>query len=448
MMNYQRAHRYTRGQVAIMTAVFFVMISSTIIIGMSAPIYKQTKNANEFFGSRESYYLSEALNEDLVYRLMVGRTVPNSTSLTINGYTATGTIVTTASGKEVITAGNRRNSLRRIHTILSDSTVGVAFNYGLQTSHGGLILENTSSIIGNVYSNGTVTGTDNYIYGDVVSAGSTGLINNIIATGSAYAKSITNSDICGDAYYQSIDAASLSFLNSPTVGKCGSPTTPGTAYPGSSDQPHRDLPITDEQIEDWEAAAEQGGTISTCTGGNYTIDTDVNLGPVKITCNLIITNDPVVTLYGNVWVTGNITIQNTSIVRVAASLGNKSVVMVADNPSATTTSSKITLENSTVFSGSGTPGSHLLLISQNGSAENGGSTVAIDIRNTVTGDLLVYARHGEIQLAQNISLKEVTAYKTKLKNSAQIVYESGLANLLFNSGPSGGYEIQGWREIK
>jgi hypothetical protein len=60
----------------------------------------------------------------------------------------------------------------------------------------------------------------------------------------------------------------------------------------------------------------------------------------------------------------------------------------------------------------------------------------------------VYAAHGEVQLANNISLKEVTAYRIRLKNSAEVIYETGLASLLFNSGPGGGYSISSWAEIE
>ena len=49
-------------------------------------------------------------------------------------------------------------------------------------------------------------------------------------------------------------------------------------------------------------------------------------------------------------------------------------------------------------------------------------------------------------LSNTISIKEASAYKIQLSNSAKIIYETGLANLLFTSGPSGGYSIESWRE--
>ena len=60
----------------------------------------------------------------------------------------------------------------------------------------------------------------------------------------------------------------------------------------------------------------------------------------------------------------------------------------------------------------------------------------------------MYAAHGEIRIKQSLTLKEVTAYKIRLQNSAEVIYESGLASLLFTSGPGGGFEVSSWGEIE
>jgi len=434
------------GQVAIMAVLFFMMISSTIIIGMSAPVYRELRNVNVFSDSRSSYYLTESLTEDFVYRLLNGRTVGVTNSINIDGNIATGTVTTISDTKEVITSGKWRQQTHRIRVLLLGSTSNISFNYGLQAGRGGIQLENTSSVNGNVYSNGPVIGSvsKNVIYGDLISAAVGGRIEDIIATSSVYANTIVDSEICGDAHYQNIDADSTDFLDNPSAAKCGTPTTPGTAYPGSSDQPEREFPISDEMINVWKSSAEMGGVISSpCP---YIINANANVGPSKINCDLIIEGDPIVTLYGNVWVKGNINIKNTADIRVAPSMNGKSVVIIADDQTASTTKGRVVLENSTVFNGQGT-GSYILMISQNGSAENGGPNVAINASQSVGGDLLIYAPHGEILLQNTVNLKEVTAYRTHLLNSAQVIYKTGLANLLFNSGPAGGYDIDMWREI-
>ena len=88
------------------------------------------------------------------------------------------------------------------------------------------------------------------------------------------------------------------------------------------------------------------------------------------------------------------------------------------------------------------------MLSQNKDAEQGGSEQAIDVKNSVNGDLLVYAGHGEIRLQNSINVKEVSAYRIRLKNSAEVRYETGVASLIFTAGPTGGYTLDKWREVE
>ena len=73
--------------------------------------------------------------------------------------------------------------------------------------------------------------------------------------------------------------------------------------------------------------------------------------------------------------------------------------------------------------------------------------MAIEVQNSASGRMLLYAGHGEILLANNVSLKEVTGYKIHLKNFAEVIYETGLISLLFTAGPSGTFNINSWEEI-
>ena len=83
----------------------------------------------------------------------------------------------------------------------------------------------------------------------------------------------------------------------------------------------------------------------------------------------------------------------------------------------------------------------------NNSALNGGPEKAINIKNTVSGEFLLYAPHGEISLLNSGDIREVTGYRVYLGNVANVIYEIGLANLLFESGPGGSWEINVWEEI-
>ena len=216
-------------------------------------------------------------------------------------------------------------------------------------------MENSSQIAGNVFSSGPIAGENsNLVKGDIISAGPAGTINGVHATGTVYAHSISNSDIDKDAYYATISNT----------------TVDGVEYPNSPDQATSSLAITDAMIEAWKAAAAVSVISSPCP---YNIKDDITIGPVKINCNLEISGSPTITIAGPVWVNGNIEIDNSPTIKLASSLGANSVAVIADNPSNRTTSSKIELGNSTQFQNSGTEGSYILFVSQNNSAQNGGS---------------------------------------------------------------------------
>lgn len=446
-----------RGQAVLTVVVFLLSIGMSIIYGVVSPTLKQSAVAENLIQAGQSYATSESGIEDVIYRLKKGMQVGTTEVLMVASSTATTTV--TAIGSSEKTLISTGDSLGRIRTNSANLAVanGVSFNYGVQVGNGGFFIENSSKVVGNIYANGPVFGENsNLIKGDVVSAGYWGLIENVNATGTIYAHKIRNSSVGKDAYYQSI--------YNTTVG--------GVKHAGSVDQPSAALPISDTTISAWEQDALAGGTISyPCP---YTITSNRTIGPVKITCDLVISGNPTVTLNGPVWVSGDIRIRNTPIIKVSSTLGTKSVAVIADNPnrrhhddqhdSSNYGESQISIENSPTFQGSGSIGSYILLVSQNNDAESSWdnwwndwygnewhswwSAPAIDVANSAQGAVLLYAGHGEVLLEDNVSVKEVTAYRVHLKNSAQVTYETGLASLLFTSGPSGAWTVKGWKETQ
>ncbi len=423
--------RNSGGQAMFIAAIFFLAISLTVVLGVVAPVMNQVESARSLPKSARSFYVAEGATQDVLYRLIKSIPVDAVETITYGSGVAVATTTTVFDGKQVVSSGNQDSFVRKSSAHLFTGA-GASFNYGVQSGEGGIHLKNTSLVVGNISANGPVTGENsNLVKGDVISAGQSGLIDGVHATSSAYAHTIRNSTIDRDAYYQTISNT----------------TVLGTLHPGSSDQATSSLPIGDAQIEVWKNDAAAGGSV-TCSGGIYSVSGSVSLGPKKIPCTLKIDGSDQITLLGHVWVEGDIEISNTASVRVGASVGEKSIAIIADTPANPTTSGKIRLKNSATFSGSGHPNSFVLFISQNTSAESGGSTSAIEVENSVSGKLLVYAPHGEIILQNSVSLKEVTAYKLTLLNSAKVIYETGLANLLFSSGPAGGYTFDSWREVE
>ncbi len=427
-----------RGYIIIFNTIIFMAIIVIILIGVVSPIISNYSAAQSSMFSTKAFLLADSATEDAIYRLKNSKNIavsPATQNINLSQGTSTIIVTNTSTGK-TITVNSVSGAYQKNTRVNVSLGTGISFHYGIQSGNGGFVMQNSSTVTGNVFSNGTVTGDGNFIYGDVISASSTGLISNINATGTVYAHTLQNSTVGRDAHYTSID----SFTNTHVS---------GTKYPSSTDQPLADLPITDAQINEWENDATIEGGTATCSGGAYTINSAQSLGPLRIPCNLNINGTAggyTVTIEGPIWVEGNITVSQKALLVMSPSLGSNNVAIIADNKSASTTSSIISLSNKASFQGSGTAGSYVFMISQNSSAERGGSTNAIEIGQS-SNALVGYAIHGLITLAQSVSLKEVTAYKIVLTQSSNVLYDTGLPNTLFESGPGGGYNLIDWTEI-
>ena len=137
----------------------------------------------------------------------------------------------------------------------------------------------------------------------------------------------------------------------------------------------------------------------------YRITANVTLGPKKINCDLEISNNPIVSISGPIWVVGDITFKNNSVVKIDSSLG------------------------------------------RNGGVNN--STVnAIELNNTAQGDVILYTNGGRVSIGNYSKLRSVTGWQISLKNSAQLLYDEGLENSLFDTGPGGSWSVESWKEVE
>ncbi len=436
------------GQAVLIFALFFIFIISSISLSFTNAVLRQfSTNDADVVDSRSSITVAEVGGEDAYYRLLTNKNIVSPTYFMLNSNTVDTTVTDVNANEKTITSvgassGNNRVRKNEIKIIRG---VGASFHYGVQMGAGGINLQNSSSIDGNVYASGTITGTgSNSVTGDVISAGATGSISGVHLSGNAYAHNISNSIIDQDAYYQSIGTSTVS----------GVATCAGNSHchPGSVDQPTVPLPMTDAMITALENVAIAGGS-ETCAGGpsgTYSISSNITIGPRVIPCNLSITAGTV-TLTGPILVQGNVTISNSATVIVSASNMDASMAVIAHG-SNVSTSSKITLSNNATFLGQNSnpnfKTSYVVFISQNSNGEGGGSTDAINIQNSVSGDILAYAIHGNLTIQNSANVTAVTAYKTIAKNNIVVNYNKGLVSTLFSTGPSGAWQIKSWKEIK
>ncbi|MFA6519320.1 MAG: hypothetical protein WCT41_00635 [Candidatus Paceibacterota bacterium] len=434
-MNHSFFVHYKKGQIILLALVLagvFAMVS-TALVGFVNSYGRAERVA---VASAQALAIAEGALENTIGKLNQNPAYAGETNTVLGGGTFTVTLTTIdTQTKRVTVTASVPNNTTPMATKVIKANVGInnsaiSFHYGIQSGNGGFFMDNSSLVRGNVFSSGSVIGTSqNMIYGDVISSGASGLVYGIHATSSVYAHSIGNASestiVDKDAYYATTKTNT---------------TVTGTSHPGSPDQPVVDLPISDDQINQWEETAAAGGTV-TCSDGSYNISSgSESLGPVKIPCDLDISGSAVVTIQGHIWVTGNIVVQNSATVKMDPALGATNVAIIADNPANRLTSSTIKVKNTATFEDSGTPGSFVFLISQNNSAETGGSEEAFELSNSASA-LVAYAAHGLIPLENTVSLKEATAYKIRLKNSANVTYDSGLPSAVFQTGPGGSWSF-------
>ncbi len=300
---------------------------------------------------------------------------------------------------------------------------GAVFKYGTQAGQGGFEFKNNSYVTGNIYSNGNIIGSNGaYLTGDAFVAGSTGLISNMrvgfSGVGSAHVHTITGSTVTGTIYCQ---------IGSGNNKACNT---------SEEDPPEEDLPISEDDITQWETDATAGGT----TVGNVTISTPTTMGPRKIVGDLTINST--LTIADTIYVTGTITITGT--VKLNASYGATSGIIIADGV--------IDIGNGVVFTDSGTAGSYIMLLS-NSTCDSSVtispcfSKSAIEVNNNSTISI-VNAQKGTVSFSNNAQVKESVGNKVELRNNVHISYGTGVISVGFTSGPSGSWVIDSWVESR
>ena len=204
-----------------------------------------------------------------------------------------------------------------------------------------------------------------------------------------------------------------------------------------ADPPYINYPISDATIAGWKNDAAAGGIYSgTYNTPNYGTS---SLGPEEITGDLNVTGSNTLYITGTLWVKGNITVSGSAKIVLDPSYGSSSGIIVADG--------WLDLEGSGQLNGDGQTGSYILFVTTSNCTSSTCSHNAIDISGAA-GSVVLNAQNGTISFSGSASAKEATAYKMKLSGATTVNYETGLTNVNFVSGPSGGWNIKSWKEVK
>lgn len=450
--------QHNKGAAVLVFVIFFLVASAVLVYGIAQGAYSDLVQYRTLEESKEVFFAVEAGIEDAIHRHRNNKNYSSTETFSLGSVAVDATRAVVTDHFELNFTGTRGDIIRKGYLEFTIGA-GASFSYGLQSDVGGIFMENSSSVVGNIYSNGTVEGTGvgdgNDVFGTVISAGPTGYVEGIHATGSVYANEIVDTVVDKNAYCDTIDQSNVSgllFCNTVTA------TFPNPADgPGPAPQPTTTLPLSDADIEEQKAAAAAGEVIDAtdprCSGGTWIINSSTTTGPAKIECDVEIrTSGTIWTLTGQIWIEGDLTVGvGQPTVAIDSSLTGKAITLIVDNEADRITSSKIDMNNKASFVGAGDE-SYIILISQNtdeeGAGAGPGGEIAIDSGQSSVGDVLLYASHGEIVIGQSGQFVGVAGRLLHLKNTAQIIYETGAISLQFPDGPGGGYVIGEWIEVE
>lgn len=407
-------------------AAFYITIlilSIVFVIGVSVYIltYGQQKIIKEVVKSGQAYYAAEAGIEDGLLKLAKKMSWSSPFILKVENSTSTVEISNIVGGSRIITStGNYSNRIRKLRIVYEISSKGLSFYYGAQVGEGGVEMQDSSKIDGNAFSNGSVIN----LSGNPEITGTIKIAKN--------GNRLEGLKIGKDAYtYKCLNSEILGKLVSATSTNCSAnsyETLSGEIATSS-------LPITESQIQDWKNEAISDGTITSLVVSGKQ---EISLGPKKIEGNLTVQDQAKLKLTGTIWVTGQITIQNNGQIFLDNNAyGNKSGAIISDG--------KITVQDRAIISGSGEAGSYLMLLSTLDSVLSG--QMAVVIQNSPQLDI-IYAPRGRILLQDSISLREVSGWGLRLQNTAKVIYEAGLEDANFTSGPGGSWQVTDWKEVQ
>ncbi|MDZ4260623.1 MAG: choice-of-anchor R domain-containing protein, partial [Candidatus Sungbacteria bacterium] len=160
------------GYAAITSAIFTLAISLTIISAFTFFTLQEVNTNRAYVKSIDAHYISESGIEDAAYRIITGKQIASSQDLGVGSGITTVSVTTSGTIRTIRSEGIHDSYQRNLETTVDVTTSAVNFHYGVQVGDGGLTMDKDVQIIGNIYSNGNVTGTTNdTVTGDVIVAG-------------------------------------------------------------------------------------------------------------------------------------------------------------------------------------------------------------------------------------------------------------------------------------
>lgn len=336
--------------------------------GVDYAIWKLNKNAGNFYGDGTEV----AVGTTGTFFVTVEDDSPNFKTIRSTGFIPD-------------FANKRAQSAVEVQVYVGGETI--AFNYAVQIGIGGIVMSNSATINGNVYSNGP-----------------DGALKSI--------QGYNSSTITGDAF-------AVGTISTPD------PWVQGTKH---QNQQASQMPTVDYAY--WKDKADDGGIID-CASQPAQCDLNSGttpIGPKKYVGNFYLSNTAIATLKGPIWVTGNIVLSNSSKINLDEGFGSTSTVIITDGTFSVSNSAQV---NPT----SANPKGYIMVVTTST------SNTAVNLANSGS-NAIIYALEGTAYLSNSAKSTALVAKKLEMANSASFTYDQGLASMLFTTGPGGSWQIR------
>lgn len=308
-----------------------------------------------------------------------------------------------------------------------------------QTSNSGYLLAETVSSTTSAYANGSVkTGSWSSSDGgtwSVPSSTAGDIFFSLYYNGNI--STITDVTISGDPYflwareiYNSNAGSGITYCQNSVS------TTPSICNTSRPDPAVATSILSPNDYTSWESSAMSGTT----TGSLSVSSGNITLSNRKIVGDLSIDDtSTVVSLTGNLWITGNLTLSNEATLRIDPSMGARDFVVLVDGA--------IHIENNggTVM-GSGSANSFILLVSRCSVSACPGGSVNLD--NNAYAQAII-APNGIVHLSNNATVNAIVAQGVTMNNNANIIYDPFLQYFSLTSAgaTTSLWSIDSWQEV-
>ena len=172
-MNKHNFKNNKEGGYAVMTALlFFLASTAAVVASLSDGAIREVRVVRNESFSKQSYYASESAAEDAAYRIKNNLLIGSTETMNLSSSSASVSITDNADGTKTVRSDGDASGTKRTTELLLNTNDTTTFPYALQSGVGGIDMDGSSHIEGDIYTTGSIRGCSSCsISGMAISSG-------------------------------------------------------------------------------------------------------------------------------------------------------------------------------------------------------------------------------------------------------------------------------------